>query len=947
MNMSGIERPGSKTPRVPFFVHKALALAALMTTLAACAGAPSSQKGLGGKTAREAAEPGWAFTSMSWSLDGGVLRDTGSAKSHAVLLSAMDPSHAWVEAELTVGGSTGTGWKVAGVSLYQDIRNYWHLALVEAPESMGSGRFVELKLMRDGQWGAESAFEGLVPAKSEGADLRWENGRRYRLRIESDGRSVAGRVWDGQGRLAAEIEQGLPAEEARPSFPGADNCGFVVDILKFTHSDAPGTKTGSRDVSSAAVAGFHTVVADSGIHWLRAPDGGKTLSIGCEWVKYREIWCQALGYSPYHRNTEKLFGSEAAWARDVADKLLSWGFNTTGQSDKNEEITCQGLAYAPILRMGQGFCDIASIVQKTYWTGFPDVFDPRFKRYCRMAAENQCRPWREDPRLLGYYIDNELEWFGKDHRPWSLFTSAMKLGPGSHAKLAAVGLLRQRHGRIGGFNSTWGAGIKSWEALAETSLALAPGNKAAIDDAEAFAALCAEEYFRITTDAIRRADPNHLVLGSRFAWLAPEPAWAAAGRHCDIVSFNSYPRVDMFSGDIPGLRDSLENRHRLCARPFLISEWGFPALDAGLPSTKGAGMRVDDQAQRAYCAARFQEEALSLPFVVGTSWFMWADEPALGVTDSFPENSNYGLVDVRHRPYLRVASALASVHRKAGAIHAGLSRRSTADSLRRVLASRYGAGNGGPRPSVRMRRGRLVIDNGDVRLVLTPGKSAGLDSIFWHGIPVGGYHPLLWQRRQCDGWLRPDRITGFEIGNTAGNGLTLSFRAEKAPADTAWCGFSISFRITVPPAGSFFLAEVTGIASLDLRPWELAGYYHYIPSWLGGGTAGDIPLVPDVPDYWLERGGWYDQALGLHYGALDLGRGRWSFHPYLDSLGFQHPDIFMPTRCPMSYGEPFLVGDGPLVIFMGRDDTRKQPWTKAAFQAWHWLEQAKLEEQSP
>lgn len=878
-----------------------------------------------------AVDPGedWTYTSMTWSQTRDGLRGDGLEKSHA-FFSVGGRDSIRVEAIVSVDSVLGSGWKIAGVTLYRDFKNYWHLALVEAPAGQGT-RFFELKRMRDGIWGDDL---GLKWVEQRAATNIWHNRKGYRLSLEKRGLRVTGCIRDLRGKLiyqaAVDEEVGADGE----IYPGLDNGGFSTVFTRFRYYLPKKYFFAESPISKKH---FYRLMKNNDTCWLLDPEDRRALSIGCELVKYHYIWCQALGYAPYHRNVEKLFGSEAEWARDVAGKLRAWGFNTVGGSDRNEEISKQGLAFAPILRMGQRFSEIAAIVTKTFWTGFPDVFDQRFPRFCSMIAEMECRPWRDDPDLLGYYIDNELEWFGKDGTPWSLFTSAMRLGPKSPAKLAAVSLLRQRHRLIDGFNKTWFTDIKSWEALAETSLALTPETSQAREDAEAYVSLCAEKYFRITTTAIRRADPNHLILGTRFAWVAPEPAWQAAGRYCDVVSFNCYPRVNIYSGTIPRLVDTLKHRYNICQRPLLISEWSFPALDAGLPSTHGAGMRVDDQVQRAYCAARFQEEVLRIPFVVGTSWFMWTDEPALGVTDSFPENSNYGLVDVKHRPYGNLISSLGSVNRMAVEIHRGLGSSWPTSKLRAALFSKYGTKLREARPDVRMRQGSLVVDNQEVRLVLIPGRSAGIDSILWHGIPIGSYHPLLWQRRRSNNWLRPNKVTEFWIEDTPGNGLALSFRAESIPEDTAWCGFSVSFRVILPPSGSFFLAEVTEITSLDNRPWELAGYYHYIPSWLGGDTAGDIPRVPQVKNYWLERGGWSDEKAGLHFGALALEVAGWIFQPYIDSQGRQHPDIFHSVHKQMRRDEVFSVRSGPMVIYMGREDRSRPPWAIAAFQSWEWI----------
>ena len=57
---------------------------------------------------------------------------------------------------------------------------------------------------------------------------------------------------------------------------------------------------------------------------------------------------------------------------------------------------------------------------------------------------------------------------------------------------------------------------------------------------------------------------------------------------------------------------------------------------------------------------------LALPFLIGYDYFMWVDEPALGVSAKFPEDSNYGLVNEDGKPYELLTAAFAGVHRDAG-----------------------------------------------------------------------------------------------------------------------------------------------------------------------------------------------------------------------------------------------------------------------------------------
>jgi hypothetical protein len=46
----------------------------------------------------------------------------------------------------------------------------------------------------------------------------------------------------------------------------------------------------------------------------------------------------------------------------------------------------------------------------------------------------------------------------------------------------------------------------------------------------------ADIYFRTVSEALKRRDPNHLYLGSRF-WKRPQEAVSPCARHCDVVSF--------------------------------------------------------------------------------------------------------------------------------------------------------------------------------------------------------------------------------------------------------------------------------------------------------------------------------------------------------------------------------------------------------------------------
>ncbi|MCX7600011.1 MAG: beta-galactosidase, partial [Armatimonadetes bacterium] len=417
--------------------------------------------------------------------------------------------------------------------------------------------------------------------------------------------------------------------------------------------------------------GFFHVEKHGDIWWLIAPNGEGFYAIGTDHCRFSGHWCEKLGYAPYERVTREKYGTPEKWAEEATRRLKSWNFNLIGAGG-DPAARYRGLAHTEFISFGSSYAAIDPLVKQVHWTGFPNVFSPDWPRWCDKLAYRYAKANRADPWLFGYFLDNELEWFGKSGKDVGLAIEAAKLPPDNPAKKALVDLLRRRHGTIEALNQAWGAKYASWEDLAHATELSGTNEKTVHDDLMAFVAEAAELYFRVTAEALKRHDPNHLNLGCRFAGWAPEPAWRAAGKYCDIVTFNYYGGVDLDTETADGLPDAWVRYYELCGRPMMITEWSFPALDSGLPCTAGAGMRVDTQEQKARCYEVYQRLIFSLPFMVGSDYFMWVDEPALGISSTFPEDSNYGLVNEQDEPYEVLTATATRVNAMAYWLHSGL-----------------------------------------------------------------------------------------------------------------------------------------------------------------------------------------------------------------------------------------------------------------------------------
>jgi hypothetical protein len=260
---------------------------------------------------------------------------------------------------------------------------------------------------------------------------------------------------------------------------------------------------------------------------------------------------------------------------------------------------------------------------------FPDVFAPGFEATLRQRATRTCAVSKDDPWCIGYFIDNELCW----GESTTLGRAALKAPADQPAKRVLIDLLRQRHATIEALNAAWGAQLATWESLDAPQDA--PHGAGCDADLEAFGEKLAEHYYATCQRILHEVAPGKLYLGSRFAEYNAA-AVAAAGRHCDVVSFNLY-RTSVAGWQPPV---ALE-------RPVIIGEFHFGAPDRGV---FGRGLQgVGSQQERAAALLRYVESAARHPQIVGAHWFQYVDEPATG-RPLDGENHQIGLVDICDTP---------------------------------------------------------------------------------------------------------------------------------------------------------------------------------------------------------------------------------------------------------------------------------------------------------
>jgi hypothetical protein len=355
-------------------------------------------------------------------------------------------------------------------------------------------------------------------------------------------------------------------------------------------------------------------------------------------------------YNHLQANLYRKYGED--WAREynkvTHDRFRSWGLNTIGNWSDPALCKMQRTAYT----LPVHFEDRARRIEGSegYWMQFPDMFDPEYRAIAKSELSNYAFAF-EDPWFIGFFVDNELGWGQETY----LAEATLASPPDQAAKQIFADRLKAKYGDIKALNKKWETRYPSWEALIASRDV--PQVEKAREDLADFSAYAAKVYFQTNRDIIREVAPGKLYLGCRFHE-TNTGAIRAAAAYCDIITINKYA-YELNSLSVPEDID----------RPIMIGEFHFGAPDRGV---FGPGLKpVATQAERASLYRRYVKDGLRHPLIVGTHWFLYADQPTTGRFDG--ENFQIGLIDVTDTPYEELVTGVKAVGHRLYAIRTGLS----------------------------------------------------------------------------------------------------------------------------------------------------------------------------------------------------------------------------------------------------------------------------------
>jgi len=303
-------------------------------------------------------------------------------------------------------------------------------------------------------------------------------------------------------------------------------------------------------------------------------------------------------------------------AIDPAVRLRRWGFNAVGAGGADAG-RADGLAFMAAV----DFCRAGAPIVAP-GVRLPDVFDPDWPRLAVARAAEVCAPLVSSRELLGWLADDGSGWAqpaaadssAGPGRP-TLLQICLSLEPGFVAFHAAWEFVLALHGgRLESLARAWGVPLANREVVRERTRAeQGLATRGYLRDDARWSREFARRYFTSTAAAIRAADPNHLLLGGRFAG----PVGASVLAEC------VYPAVDVALCDWR----ELPAAGAPSAGPVLAGNvgWADEAFHVALATGSARRLTSVERMLRRGRAALVR--AARHPAVAGYVWGQWLDEP--------------------------------------------------------------------------------------------------------------------------------------------------------------------------------------------------------------------------------------------------------------------------------------------------------------------------------
>lgn len=317
---------------------------------------------------------------------------------------------------------------------------------------------------------------------------------------------------------------------------------------------------GVLSIQGEATGWFHVEEIDGRWYFI-TPEGHGMVSLGVthavETMDRDEL---GLFESRYEKSEPKL-------AEFFIEQFKSWGFNSSGYGAMP---TFEQRIPFPAVIWTEG--------PRSFSLGpnngsFSDVYDPAVQERLRQLVRRRAARYVNNRYCLGYmFIDLPIWHLSVETRETAPnYVDFMRdLGPEGAGKKAYVEFLREKYGDdIAAVNAAYGIEAESFDSLLQGNpLDGAEKNAAITTDDEEFLNRIADTYYTVVTTELRKADPNHLILGDKFMAEADrthDSILRTAAKYVDAMSFQPMGTAVMH-------KDYWNHVNELTGKPIVLAD---------------------------------------------------------------------------------------------------------------------------------------------------------------------------------------------------------------------------------------------------------------------------------------------------------------------------------------------------------------------------------------
>ena len=351
---------------------------------------------------------------------------------------------------------------------------------------------------------------------------------------------------------------------------------------------------------SGEATGFFHVEERDGRPFIIDPEGNPFFAVGMNTVQ--------LGATDNQKRVAlEKYGSEENFFKTVCAEMRDVGINTVwvgnpmiiaGYGHQVAAVGTGGISmYMKTLNLGVSTGGSAAF----RFNNTMNVFDPDFEDYMKTRAAEVIAPLADEPRIVGWYSDNEIP------AQQNMLECYLTIDPAEPVNAFSY--------------------AAAWSFLAARTNKAEPTLEDITPElSEEFKGFVYDRYFRVVKDAIRAVDQNHMYMGCRVhAWNKTSEGYLrAAGQYVDVMTVNLY-------GGLEPLATTLNCMVRFSGKPFLVTE--FYAKSEGARDMNGyelrnqtnAGWIVKTQHDRAIHYENYILLMMECRACVGWTWYRFRD----------------------------------------------------------------------------------------------------------------------------------------------------------------------------------------------------------------------------------------------------------------------------------------------------------------------------------